>query len=327
MDLDILHWLYAGVLFAIGLTVGSFLNVVIYRMPLGISIISPPSTCPTCGNRIAPWDNVPLLGWLFLGGRCRTCRSPISARYPLVELATGILWGLTGWRLAGLGGEMVENIAIGVLALAFVSAMVVTFLVDWDHRIILDEISLGGLAAALLASVFLPGMHHAATMTAFMEYHPILDYFLGVAPPWLRGLGVSLTGALAGLAFSLFIYFAGNYAFREKIAEARKADPDIDSALGLGDVKLMTFFGAYMGWEAVLFIFIVGSILGAVVGSGMKYVSGDAEGEKGWQGLVRRWRTGDSVLPFGPFLVIGALLFFFGGDDLTAIARNVFSMT
>lgn len=316
-----LEWLYIAVLFPIGLVVGSFLNVVIYRVPLGISVVTPPSSCPSCGARIRPRDNVPVLGWLLLEGKCRACRSPISVRYPLVELANGILWGLVAWRLAGLERGFAADVFTGLVELAFVSAMVVTFLVDWDHLIILDEISLGGLATAVLASVFLPELHHAESAVAFAEYHPVMHGVLGDLPPWLASACVSLFGAGVGLGFSLFIYFAGSYAFRKQIARAQQDDPEMDSALGLGDVKLMACFGAFFGWEGVLFIYIAGSVLGAFAGSVMKYLSGDAGGATGWNGFVARWRSGGSVLPFGPFLVVGALVFFFLGDPLVAAAK------
>lgn len=318
-----LPWLYTGVLFVTGLAIGSFLNVVVYRVPLGLSIISPPSACPACGTRIRARDNIPLFGWLFLGGRCRACRQPISVRYPLVELATGLLWAGVGWRLAGLERGFAADVFTGLLELAFVSAMVVTFLIDWDHRIILDEISLGGTGVAFVTSLLLPELHHAATGAAFADHHPFLDSVLGDTAAWARSGAASLVGAGVGLGFSLLIAGVGNLAFRRAIAEARRHDPDVDTALGLGDVKLMTFFGAFLGWKSVLFVFIAASLVGAVFGSIMKYRSGDAGGETGWKGVVRRWRSGDSVLPFGPFLVTGALLYLFFGTGLMAAAREL----
>lgn len=321
----LLHWLYAGVLFVVGLVVGSFLNVVIYRAPLGMSIVSPPSSCPACGKRIAARDNVPLFGWLLLGGKCRSCGAPISPRYPLVELATGLLWALAGWRLAGMDAGFVVNVATGLLLLAFVSAMVVTFLVDWDHRIILDEISLGGLGVALVASILLPGLHHAAAAADFAAHSPVLDHLLGDSPAWLRGLSSSLVGAAFGLGFSLLITVVGNQAFRKQIAQAQRYDPEIDSALGMGDVKLMTFFGAFLGWKGVLFIFIAGSCLGVLAGGVRKYRSGDAGGERGWRGMRARWRSGDSGIPFGPFLATGAVIYLFWGDPIMNWVKYVFS--
>ncbi len=304
---------YVAVLFVLGTAIGSFLNVVVYRAPVGMSLTEPPSSCPKCGARIPARDNLPILGWILLGGKCRRCRAGISVRYPLVEFATGILWAVVGWRLAGTAGGYLTGILAGLVELAFVSAMIVTFLVDLDHRIILDEISLGGTGVALVASALLPGLHHADSPELFALRNPLLAEWLSGAgaPAWLAGLTASFAGALAGLAFSLAIYFLGNLAFRKQIEEARREDPDIDSALGLGDVKLMTCFGAFLGWLAVPVIFMFASVMGAIVGSVGKIASGDPGGKTGLAGLANRWNTGDSVLPFGPFLVMAALGIFF----------------
>lgn len=144
-------------LLAIGLCIGSFLNVVIWRLPLeGMSIVRPGSHCPSCGASIRPTDNVPVLSWLLLGGKCRSCRASISVRYPLVELLVGAgfvavgygawLSGATGWALA----------SVLVRDLVFFGLMVPITFIDIDHRIIPDELSLGGLVAGLLLS-FAPG--------------------------------------------------------------------------------------------------------------------------------------------------------------------------
>lgn len=314
--LTMIHWFYACFLGILGLAMGSFLNVVAYRVPHGISIVHPPSTCPSCGKRIPAGDNVPVIGWLRLGGKCRNCRAPIPPRYILVELATGLLWAAVGWRLAALQYGFWTNVCLGLVGLAFVSALVVTFLVDWDFQIILDEISLGGLAVAVAASAFLPMLHHAGTPGEFALRHRMLASLIGDGPAWLRSLSASLAGALVGFAFSMIIYYLATAAFRKQIEEARKDDPEIDSALGLGDVKLMTFFGALLGWQAVFFIFLAGSSLGAIVGSAIKVFSGDAGGRTGLGGLLERWRNGDSVIPFGPFLAAAAGIYFFYGEEV-----------
>lgn len=310
------QWLYVGVLFAMGALVGSFLNVVVYRMPLGMSLVSPPSSCPSCGAGIAARDNVPILGWLLLGGKCRRCGLPISVRYPLVEFITAVLWALEGWRLAGMHRGYWGNVFTGALELAFISAMIVTFLIDWDYRIILDEVSLGGLLTALWSSPFLPALHHAENKFVFQFYNPILAAVMPETAPWTRSLASSMFGAVVGLAFSLIIYHGGNVLFREQIESAKEEDPDVDSALGMGDVKLMTFFGAFLGWQAVFFIFLVGSVLASVYGTVMKLYSGDPGDASGVKGLAMRWETGDSVLAFGPFLAVAALVFLFLGDYL-----------
>ncbi len=311
-----LHVLYAATLFVLGTVIGSFLNVVIYRLPLGLSLLRPPSHCPGCGKPVRMRDNVPVLGWLLLRGRCRDCRTRISVRYPAVELANGLLWAAVGWKLAGMTAGMGTNIAVGVLGVAFVSAMLVVFFIDLDHFIIPDVISLGGLVVALAAAPLLPVLHRAATDWDFSQWHVFLDAILGPAPAWLRSLSVSATGAAVGLAFSLVIYYLGTAAFRRQIEAARREDPEVDSALGLGDVKLMTLFGALFGAFAVVFVFLAGSVLGVVVGSWMKVRSGSDNGENGLAGLRERWRSGSSVIPFGPFLTVAAVIFYFFAEPL-----------
>lgn len=130
-------------LFALGLCFGSFLNVVIHRLPLGRSIVSPPSACPLCGHRIRPFDNVPVFSWLALAGRCRDCRGAIPWRYPAVELGAGLL-------VVALAAQLGPRIAL-VPALLFALALLAVALIDWDHRIIPDEISLGGAIVGLFA--------------------------------------------------------------------------------------------------------------------------------------------------------------------------------
>lgn len=138
-------------LFALGLCFGSFLNVVIHRLPRGLSIVAPPSACPACGHRIRPFDNVPVLSWFVLSGRCRDCRTAIPWRYPAVELSAGLL-------VVVLAAQLGPRVAL-VPALLFALALLAVALIDWDHRIIPDEISLGGTVVGLFArGVTFPGV-------------------------------------------------------------------------------------------------------------------------------------------------------------------------
>lgn len=129
---------FAGVL---GLVVGSFLNVVIHRLPNEKSVVSPPSSCPACGSRIAPRDNVPVLSWVALGGRCRSCRAPIAVRYPLVELANGALWVLV-LKVAPSWGDAATGAFL-------VSASIALLAIDYDHQILPDVITLPGIVVGL----------------------------------------------------------------------------------------------------------------------------------------------------------------------------------
>jgi leader peptidase (prepilin peptidase)/N-methyltransferase len=221
---------------ALGLTLGSFFNVVVYRVPLGKSVVSPPSACPSCGNFIAWYDNVPVLSWLLLRGKCRHCGLGISIQYPLIELGTGLAtaaavlltaqgWGGAGW-LDGAALRTLRVVDPG-LTVALVLLVLATFPVvvtDLRSFLIPDVVVLPGAVLGLAAS-FLPG---------------------GVAPVQ------SLIGAAAP-AFGLWL-------FAKLISRVLGRE-----AMGFGDVKLVAFFGALLGpWGALLSI-VFGSLLGTLV--------------------------------------------------------------
>jgi leader peptidase (prepilin peptidase)/N-methyltransferase len=144
-------WL--GVFFVVGCCVGSFLNVVIHRMPLGESIVSPPSHCPHCRYAIPAWLNIPLLTWLMLRGRCRNCGAPISIRYFLVELLTGLAFAACWWR----AGEF--SAAVAVVFAVVLAGLIAASFIDLAHYIIPDEITKGGMVVGLLCSFLVPALH------------------------------------------------------------------------------------------------------------------------------------------------------------------------
>jgi len=141
-------WLFASLAFVVGTCIGSFLNVCIYRIPAEESVVSPGSRCPQCGTPIAWYDNVPILGWLWLRARCRACGLRIPARYPIVEALTGLLAVVAVWRFGPTPPALV--------AFAFSAALLLITYVDLDHRFIPDEVSLPGILIGLAVS-FLPG--------------------------------------------------------------------------------------------------------------------------------------------------------------------------
>ncbi len=203
----------------LGLVVGSFANVVIHRLPLGQSIVSPRSRCPRCGTPIRSLDNVPVLSWLVLRGRCRACREPISARYPVVELANGSLYLAASWRWGAT--------AQTVVAMVLSTVLLVLALIDLDHQILPDAITRPGIALGLLASV-LPGpptplaallsalggyLAFAAVATAYRltrgqeglgggdwKLAALLGAFLGWEKMLLTVLLASVAGTVVGLA-------------------------------------------------------------------------------------------------------------------------------
>jgi leader peptidase (prepilin peptidase) / N-methyltransferase len=203
---------------ALGLLVGSFANVCIHRLPLGESVVSPRSRCPSCRTPIAARDNVPVLSYLFLRGRCRHCRARISGRYPAVELANGLLYLGVALRDGPSPQALVD--------MAFVTALLVLSLIDLDHQILPNVITLPGIAIGLIASVALGG--------------------------WELGLRSALAAAGGYLAFWV-------------IALAYRRTRGVEG-LGQGDWKLAAMLGAFLGWERMLLTILLASILGTIVG-------------------------------------------------------------
>jgi leader peptidase (prepilin peptidase)/N-methyltransferase len=150
------------VFFALGCIVGSFLNVCIYRMPLGLSVVTPPSHCPHCKYSIPFYLNIPLVTWLALHGRCKNCDAPISSRYFIVELVTGVAF-LGCWLAIGE-----KSPALAFVYSIFLAGLICATFIDFDHFIIPDEITLGGMVAGFAASFFLPSLHDANSFGAGM---------------------------------------------------------------------------------------------------------------------------------------------------------------
>jgi leader peptidase (prepilin peptidase) / N-methyltransferase len=241
----------------LGLAIGSFLNVVIHRVPRGESLLRPGSHCPRCGAAVRPWQNVPVLSWLLLRGRCAGCRARISARYPLVELATAALFVAVTARF-GPAPELPAYLYLAAVSLALA-------LIDLDVRrlpnaIVLPSYGIG--AALLLAAAAFGGNWTAAT----------------------RGL------LAMALLFALYLAIASGYR----------------GGMGLGDVKLAGVLGLYLGWlgwSSVLVGAFAGFLLGGLVGVAL---------------LVTRHAGRRTALPFGPFMLTGALVAVFLADPIAS---------
>jgi leader peptidase (prepilin peptidase)/N-methyltransferase len=229
-DLQILYVIAAGVF---GLLIGSFSNVCIYRIPRDISIVRPRSFCPHCEQQIAWYDNVPLLSYGILRGRCRGCQHAIGIRYPLVELTTAVLFiGIAvsyGWSLAALKWALFETI------------VVVLFWTDLEQRILPDELTLGGAVLGVVFALFVtvPGTFGELLLTgAKMSWQSLCNSVLGAlilaGPIWLLGIA---------------------YAW------VRKRE-----GLGLGDVKLLVMLGVFLGIEKGLLALMIGAIGGSILG-------------------------------------------------------------
>jgi len=273
-------FLYGSAL-AFGLVVGSFLNVVIHRVPLGQSVVSPRSRCPGCESPIAVRDNIPVFSYILLGGRCRHCQEPISLRYPAVEALTGGLFVAMAWRFGPT--------PLAPLFMLFAAALVVAALIDFDHQIIPDEISLGGLAVGLLvvplAASFEPGIAYGPALL-----HSVLGAGIGGGFLWSVGF------LHARLSVALGRQFAHWPGEGEAIPRPGEADYWLwFPGLGLGDVKLLAMIGAFLGPWGVLDTLVSASLLGLGVGVA-------------WGLLRRDW---SSPFGFGPALAAGAILSLF----------------
>ena len=228
----------AAIIFLFGLVIGSFLNVCILRIPNSKSIVLPPSHCPSCGTPIKPYDNIPVLSWLVLAGRCRKCKMRISAMYPMVELGTGLLF-LTCYLVFGLSAEALKWAIFGAL-------IIVLTITDLRERILPDKVTFVGLGLGLLLSLFTQPVDGTATWLA--------NHVFAYPPPdAVLSFGDALIGA--GVASGLLWLVAEGY-FRARGREG----------MGLGDVKMMAMAGAFLGLQRALLTILAGSLLGSVIG-------------------------------------------------------------
>lgn len=234
-----------------GLLVGSFLNVVIHRVPEGLSIVSPPSHCPACDTPIKPWDNVPVLSYLLLRGRCRACGVGISLRYPAVELTTGLLFMAIAWRFGPSAWTVVYCV--------FAAALVAAAMIDHDHQIIPDAISLGGLVVALVSVPALTAWYGGSFGEA------LLRSALGAA------IGAGVLWVVAFLHARVSVALGRRFEHWPGEGEAPPTPGEADywlwfPGLGLGDVKLLGMIGAVVGPIGVLDTILASSLVGLLLG-------------------------------------------------------------
>ena len=273
-----LPWLYIALLTILGLLVGSFLNVVIYRLPIMLerswqqeyrdyfgessadttpatrfNLMIPRSACPHCGHPISALENIPLVSWLWLRGRCRACQAPISARYPLVELLTGLATACVAWHF-NPGWPL-----YGALGLTW-TLIALTF-IDLDKMLLPDQLTLPLLWAGLL-----------------------LNLIGGLAP-----LQDAVIGAIAGYLILWSLYWTF------KLLTGKEG-------MGYGDFKLLAALGAWLGWQSLPLILILSSMVGAVAGISLM--------------LLRRHQQGNPI-PFGPYLAMAGWIALLWGDAIT----------
>lgn len=294
---------------SLGLLFGSFLNVVIHRVPRGENIATPPSSCPACGTRIRPWDNVPVLSWLLLRGRARCCGAKIAPRYPLVEALGGLLgWAVMQGIVLGLPGETPLARA-GLLFLIYFTltlGLLAALFIDLDHMLLPDSITLGGIALGVITL-------------------PLRDTH------WLDAL---LTGAV-GFGGVWLLFILGYRWLRGR------------DGMGLGDAKLLALAGVWFGATGTIFVLFAGAVQGLLVALTLLAVTGRieepagvraerealaahlatlseterAELEKELHGdlLLSDPKQGLGAIPFGPFLILAMYELLFFGDALRGI--------
>ena len=290
--------------FAFGLIFGSFLNVCIYRLPRNLSVVMPGSACPHCQRPIRFYDNVPVLSWIFLLGRCRNCKAPISPRYLVVELLTGGLF-LACYAYFGFTPATLKYCTFGFLLLGLIFTDVETMLLP-------DKLTLTGLGLGLLFSLVVPVNDLASQLVPGLISMPVSSDV-----SWrLLSLLDSALGAVAGASF---IYGVGAIYLRARGVEG----------MGLGDVKLMAMVGAFLGVKLTIFTIFAASIAGSIFGLStvlavwMKRTRRRMARNHESRVLARR-RAWDSArialrrhqMPFGVFLGSMAIVALFFGDSL-----------
>ncbi len=280
MDITLLA---GGLVF--GLVVGSFLNVVIFRLPTMLesrwtqdccellemepqqestptgtfNLIVPGSTCPHCGHKIRPWENIPLLSYLFLKGKCASCKASISPRYPLVELTTGVLSAAVAFHFG------YSEQALAVLILTW--SLIALTMIDIDHQLLPDQITLPLLWAGLLINA--------------------------------QGIFVDLTDAVYGAVAGYLILWTVFWLF--KLITGKEG-------MGFGDFKLLAALGAWMGWQSLPIIVLMSSLVGAVIGIA---------------GILILGRDRNIPIPFGPYLAIAGWITLLWGDKITRLYLQI----
>ncbi len=299
-----------------GLCLGSFGNVAIFRLPRScLSIVKPGSFCPSCKTPLRWFDNIPLVSWLVLRGKCRFCKSKIPFRYLAVELFVGLLFVLLAWQIllvpetseqafrdyllfhASGGAQMnyaelvasfqVQRLFLFVFWALGSTALVIASVIDMQLRIIPDTISLGGALVVFVAAPFVP-LVHAWGLSPELFSQPMIFSQSSIPNEWLR---TWLSTGLVMLIAASSLWFVGFIG--ERLAP--QAAAQAGGAMGLGDVKLVMLLAGLLGWQKLLLAFLVAVFAGALFGLPV---------------LIKKWsgKEVDTSLPFGPFLAFGTIL-------------------
>ena len=267
--LGVSPWVAIAFMAVLGAMIGSFLNVIIHRLPREQSIVLPKSACPACGAAIRFYDNIPILSFLILRGRCRSCHRPISPRYPAVEALCALLFALVTWR-NGLSFALPFDVA-------FAAAMLALVFIDSEHMILPNAITYPGILFAVITRIAVP---YLGSSSHFDDLPYLVSVFPGY-PVWFVSLIGAAIGALAG-GGSLWLM---GFIWRK----LRGVE-----AMGMGDVKMMLMVGAFLGWRLAVLTIFIGVFSGSLAGIAV---------------MFRRGRRNlQMMLPFGIFLGIGAVV-------------------
>ena len=271
--------------FWLGACIGSFLNVVVWRVPRGESIARPPSHCPKCGSPIRWWQNIPIVSWLALRGKCANCREPISPRYILVEVLTGVLFlaafmHIYSGEFRWVGGRLDDPFgcfALLVVWWIWIALMVVGSFIDFDHQLLPDFVTVGGMVLGVLYWTLVS----ASTNDFAFDFSNLRMYM---------PLVFSLSGLVFGFGLLWLVRFAGSKVFKRE-------------AMGMGDVFLMGAVGAMFGPVAVLVTLILSSVFGSIFGVSLI--------------LLSKTKLGKFIaIPYGPYICMGCLAWMFRGPQL-----------
>ena len=327
-------------LFVLGAAIGSFLNVCIFRIPQHDrlrqqlrGLWSPPSSCPNCRRRIPGYDNVPILGWIKLGGRCRFCRCPISIRYPTIELCNGLMFVLVYWLqvpagyqasmdqsavFSALGPPLATDIAPASVLnwrylyhMVLLECLLVATFIDIDLRIIPDASTVPGMCVGVLMGaavghVFIVPVWFQTPRLQFSLASMLPDWCQSLLidqqiPHWIsqhphwHGLCVSIAGLIVGGGMIWTVRIIGHWVLRRE-------------AMGFGDVVLMALIGSFLGWQPTVVVFFLAPLCAVVV--------------VGCRWLFRR----ESEIPYGPYLSFASLLVVIGWRWIAPIAEPIFDL-
>ena len=281
---------FAIALFVLGLLIGSFLNVVVHRLPIMMErewrsdcaslleaeapedtdserfdLIVPRSRCPKCNHAIAAWDNVPVLSYMFLRGKCRGCKTKISVRYPLVELVSGVFAGLSAWHFGSVDGAVSSSTILHAIAVAVFSWYLVALaLIDLDTQLLPDSLTMPLLWFGIALGL--------------SDFHPL-----------------ALEDAVLGAMFGYLSLWSVYWAF--KLVTGKEG-------MGYGDFKLLAALGAWLGWQALPALILVSSVVGAVIGITMVASA-----------FIKR----SEPIPFGPYLALAGIIVMFWGEKLSGL--------